>query len=177
MSSRQAYGGYGGSVNKPNNGLSSTGRQYSELQGTTAQSNTVQQSANKWTSSCLKPLKGNSTTSHRSSTKRSHNASQDRSRTRSQSTNLKNVVEPIKSGSMNLRSVQKNGAVRASEITVGGRDSGIQEERGESTCSSKKHPKHVYSDGFNSSLYPHLNDKNELPETRNSCAVLENMGT
>lgn len=60
---------------------------------------------------------------------------------------------------------------------MGGRDSGIQEERGESTCSSKKHPKHVYSDGFNSSLYPHLNEKNELPETRNSCAVLENMGT
>ena len=59
-------------------------------------------------------------------------------------------------------------------MTLFEKDSGILEERGESNCSSKKYTQKLqYSDGFNSSLYPHVKEVKEMPETRNSCGVLE----
>lgn len=52
-------------------------------------------------------------------------------------------------------------------------DSGIQEERGESTCSSKGRVKIAQSDGTESGLYPRLRELKDLPETRNSCQIIE----
>ena len=100
--------------------------------------------------------------------------------------------DTIKSGSIHLKplnhvtSTSKTATTKETRVrrinTMNRRgeddESGILEERGESTCSSKN-PKQggVFSsdcgDGT-SSMYPRLKD---VPETRNSCAVIETLGS
>ena len=116
-------------------------------------------------------------------------------RTRSTSTNANNLKssqstagastgggEPIKSGSVHLKPLQTSTKMRRKGLGGAGltnasvtnrNESGILEERGESTCSSKN-PINVLSDGLQtqSSMYPRLKEG----ETRKSCQIIETIG-
>ena len=126
--------------------------------------------------------------------------SQEKSRTRSQSTtqqakfteaattsvgskktsiSLRNMADTgLKSGSVHLKPLNYLSTKTNSNAPAMTRqdESGILEERGESTCSSKYPKNELFSDGGgNSSMYPRLKEQS-VPENRNSCQIIETVG-